>query len=49
MHDPTQPYLLNFIFEPRRGSKSPSDPARVEFHAKHFVYVHPQTTIVPTD
>ncbi len=44
MHDPTQPYLLNFIFEPRRDSKSAGNPAWVEFHTRHFAYVHPHTT-----
>jgi len=44
MHDPTQPYLLNFIFEPRHGSVSAGNPERVEFHTRHFAYVHPQTT-----
>lgn len=44
MHDPTQPYLINFGFEPRRASKSPDLPARTEFHARHFAYVHPHTS-----
>ena len=44
MHDPTQPYLLNFVFEPRPGSKAADNPARMEFRASHFVYVHPHTT-----
>ena len=44
MHDPTQPYLINFGFEPRRASQSPDLPAHTEFHARHFAYVHPQTT-----
>jgi len=43
MHDATQPYLLNFGFEPRRDSKS-NDAARVEFYTRHFVYAHPHTT-----
>lgn len=45
MHDPTQPYLINFGFEPRRASKSPELPAHTEFHARHFTYVHPHTTV----
>jgi hypothetical protein len=44
MHDPTQPYLLNFGFEPRHDSKSVGGPARIEFHARHFAYVQPHTT-----
>jgi hypothetical protein len=44
IHDATQPYLLNFIFDPRRGSKLAEDPARLEFHTRHFVYAQPHTT-----
>ncbi|MGH7951495.1 MAG: DUF6259 domain-containing protein [Limisphaerales bacterium] len=44
MENPTQPYLLNFIFQPRHGSKSAGNPRRVEFYTRHFVYVHPHTT-----
>ncbi len=44
MRDSTQPYLLNFVFEPRHDSKSTKQPSHVEFHAKHFVYAHPHTT-----
>jgi hypothetical protein len=40
MHDATQPYLLNFVFEPRPAMK----PARLEFRTKHFIYAHPHTT-----
>jgi hypothetical protein len=42
MHDPTQPYLLNFGFEPRSDSNS-NNSARIEFHTRHFAYVHPHT------
>lgn len=38
MHDPTQPYLLQFNFE-QRGSGKPQ-----EFRTTHFVYAHPHTT-----
>jgi hypothetical protein len=45
MHDPTQPYLLNFGFETRGDLKaSTNNSARIEFHARHFVYAHPHTT-----
>lgn len=44
MHDPTQPYLLNFVFEPRPNSKSADSPTRLEFRTRHFVYAHPHTT-----
>ena len=43
MRDPTQPYLLNFVFEPRPARKSAGQPARVEFRTRHFVYAHPHT------
>lgn len=43
MHDATQPYLLNFGFEPRRDSKS-NNVTRTEFQTRHFVYAHPHTT-----
>jgi hypothetical protein len=44
MHDATQPYLLNFMFESRHDSKASKSPTHTEFHARHFVYAHPQTT-----
>lgn len=47
MDNPTQPYLLNFVFEPRHGSESPENPrgntSRLEFRMTHYVYVHPHT------
>ena len=43
MHDPTQPYLLNFEFEPRPSAKPAGTPARLEFRTRHFVYAHPHT------
>lgn len=43
MHDATQPYLLNFGFEPRRDPKSNNN-GRVEFQTRHFIYAHPHTT-----
>ncbi len=45
MHDPTQPYLLNFMFEPQRGSKSAGTASHLEFCTRHFVYAHPHTTV----
>ena len=44
MHDPTQPYLLNFAFEPRPSAKPPGKPTRLEFRTRHFVYARPRTT-----
>jgi hypothetical protein len=44
MHDPTQPYLLDFTFEPRPSTKSSDKPARLEFSTRHFVYAHPHTS-----
>ena len=34
----------NFMFEPRHDSKASNNPTRVEFHIRHFAYVHPHTT-----
>ncbi|HXI72258.1 MAG TPA: hypothetical protein VNN22_18045 [Verrucomicrobiae bacterium] len=45
MHDPTQPYLLNFIFEPRGSAKSTNNPAHIEFHTTHLAYVQPHSTM----
>lgn len=44
MHDPTQPYLLNFAFEPRGSAKSGKNPVRLEFHTTHVAYVQPNST-----
>jgi hypothetical protein len=56
MHDPTQPYLLQFTFEQHPGvADSISDqvpkseeisgtPVHLEFRACHFLFAHPQTT-----
>ena len=44
MHDPTQPYLLNFVFEKQGSIKSTDNPAHLEFFTSHFAYVHPHTT-----
>jgi Domain of unknown function (DUF6259) len=38
MHDPTQPYLLNFMFNQKGTS-------RLEFYTTHWAYVHPHTTV----
>jgi len=42
MHDPTQPYLLNFFFE---ATKSGTNSVRTEFRASHVAYVHPDSTV----
>jgi hypothetical protein len=44
MHDATQPYLLNFIFEKHGAAKMTSNPLRTEFRASHVAYVHPNST-----
>jgi len=46
MHDPTQPYLLNFIFDRRSLTKSTNGPMRTEFHTSHVAYVHPDSTMM---
>jgi Domain of unknown function (DUF6259) len=38
MHDPTEPYLLNWTFN-RRGSDG------LEFYTTHWAYVHPHSTV----
>jgi len=45
MHDPTQPYLLNFIFDRRSLTSSSNSPTRTEFHTSHVAYVHPNSTV----
>jgi hypothetical protein len=45
MRDPTQPYLLNFIFDRRSLTKSGNGPMRTEFRASHVAYVHPNSTV----
>lgn len=45
MHDPTQPYLLNFTFNRRGSSRSEDNPARLEFYTTHWAYVHPHSTV----
>jgi hypothetical protein len=45
MHDPTQPYLLNFLFDRRSLTKSTNGPTRTEFHTSHVAYVHPDSTV----
>jgi Domain of unknown function (DUF6259) len=44
MKNPTQPYLLDFIFQKRGSNKSPDNPSHLEFFTSHFIYVHPHTT-----
>ncbi|HEV2330436.1 MAG TPA: hypothetical protein VGY56_16765 [Verrucomicrobiae bacterium] len=44
MGDPTQPYLLNFVFEHHGSAGSSANPARLEFQTTHYAYVHPHTS-----
>ncbi len=44
MHDPTQPYLLNFTFNRHGSAGSAGNPSRLEFYTTHWAYVHPHTT-----
>ena len=44
MEDPTQPYLLNFVFEHHGSDRSGANPARLEFQTTHYAYVHPHTS-----
>lgn len=44
MHDPTQPYLIDFTFDRRGSAKSEKNPERLEFFTTHWAYVHPNTT-----
>jgi hypothetical protein len=44
MQDPTQPYLIDFMFRPTGSAKSSGNPAHTDFYARHFIYVLPQTT-----
>ena len=44
MHDPTQPYLLNFMFDHRGFKKSKTNPSRLEFYTTHWAYVQPNST-----
>jgi len=43
MQNPNQPYLLDFISQPRQGSKSSGKPEHLEFYTRHFAYVQPHT------
>jgi hypothetical protein len=45
MHDPTQPYLLRFVFDRRGLAKSAANPLRNEFRATHVAYIHPDSTV----
>lgn len=45
MHDPTQPYLLNFVFDRRGSAKSDKNSVHTEFRASHVAYVHPNSTV----
>ena len=44
MKDPTQPYLLNFVFERHGFASSGANPSRLEFQTTHYAYVHPHTS-----
>jgi hypothetical protein len=45
MHDPTEPYLLEFAFNHRGSNRSTNNPSRLEFFTTHYAYVHPNTTV----
>lgn len=45
MHDPTQPYLLNFAFDRSGSARSDKNPVHTEFRASHVAYVHPNSTM----
>ena len=44
MKDPTQPYLLNFVFEYHGFDDSPANPSRLAFQTTHYIYAHPHTS-----
>jgi hypothetical protein len=44
MRDPTQPYLLKFVFQQRGSAKSAKNPVRNAFSITHVAYVHPNST-----
>lgn len=44
MENPTQPYLLNFVFERHGFAGSSDNPSRLEFQTTHYAYVHPHTS-----
>lgn len=44
MRDPTQPYLMKFVFEPRDPTSSNDNSVHTEFHTTHFAYVHPHSS-----
>ncbi|HTV40215.1 MAG TPA: hypothetical protein VMF08_06555 [Candidatus Sulfotelmatobacter sp.] len=45
MKDPTQPYLLNFVFEHHGFDDSSANPSRLEFQTTHYIYAHPHTSV----
>ncbi len=45
MQDPTQPYLINFMFRPQDLAKSSPNPVHTDFYARHVIYAHPHTTV----
>ncbi len=44
MKNPTQPYLVDFMFRPQDSVKQSSVGRRVEFFARHFIYLHPHSS-----
>jgi len=44
MHNPTQPYLLNFVVDRRPSTKATNSPTRTDFRTSHIAYVHPNST-----
>jgi hypothetical protein len=44
MRDPTQPYLIDFMFRPSGSAKSSQNPLHTDFYARHFIYEHPHST-----
>jgi len=45
MHDPTQPYLINFFCDRRNLAKSSNSQVRTDFRASHVAYVHSNSTM----
>jgi hypothetical protein len=45
MQNPTQPYLLNFVFDKRGSNHLPTSPSHLEFFTSHFAYIRPYSTV----
>ncbi len=45
MHDPTEPYLLDFTFNHHGSNRNTNNPSHLEFYTTHWAYVHPHTTV----